>query len=50
MEEMPRWRKAVIKGKREGRESLNASEEQGDKGPQQTSGMKIQSILQVDFP
>lgn len=52
MKEMPRWRKAMIKGKRKGQKSLNASEEQGDKnaeGPQQASGFNIQSIQQVDF-
>lgn len=31
VKEMPHWRKAVIKGKREGQKSLNASEEQGEK-------------------
>lgn len=42
----------MIKGKRKGQKSLNASEEQGDKnaeGPQQASGFNIQSIQQVDF-
>lgn len=52
VKKMPHWRKAVIKGKREGQESLKASEERDDRNledPQQASGFKIQSIQQVDF-